>query len=70
MYHILCRVKSGNVTEKFFFSIFMNFTKFLVDRNGKPVKRFLPHVKPEDIENDILSLLSTLSSVKTDKVEL
>ena len=47
-----------------------NFTKFLVDRNGKPVKRFSPHVKPEDIENDILNLLSASSSVKTDKVEL
>lgn len=27
-----------------------NFTKFLIDRNGKPVKRFSPVVKPEKIE--------------------
>ena len=26
-----------------------NFTKFLVDRNGKPVKRFSPTTKPEEI---------------------
>lgn len=26
-----------------------NFTKFLVDKNGQPVKRFAPTTKPEDI---------------------
>ena len=30
-----------------------NFTKFLVDRNGKVVKRFAPNVKPEDLAPDI-----------------
>lgn len=30
-----------------------NFTKFLVDRNGKVVKRFASSVKPEEIEADI-----------------
>ena len=34
-----------------------NFTKFLVDRNGNPVKRYAPAVKPESIEADILRLL-------------
>ncbi|WP_037501895.1 glutathione peroxidase [Sphingobacterium deserti] len=34
-----------------------NFTKFLVDRQGKPVKRFAPITKPEKIEKDIVSLL-------------
>ena len=34
-----------------------NFTKFLIDRNGKPVKRFSPTTKPEKIEQDILNLL-------------
>ncbi len=27
-----------------------NFTKFLVDANGKPIKRFSPLTKPEDID--------------------
>ena len=34
-----------------------NFTKFLVDANGKPVKRFSPVTKPEAIEADIKKLL-------------
>lgn len=35
-----------------------NFTKFLVDRNGKPVKRFGPTTKPEKMEAYIAKLLS------------
>lgn len=38
-------------------SIKWNFTKFLIDRDGKPVKRFSPKTAPKDLENDILSLL-------------
>ena len=34
-----------------------NFTKFLVDRSGKIVKRYAPQTKPEDIERDIEALL-------------
>ena len=34
-----------------------NFTKFLVDKNGKPVKRFAPITKPESMERDILKYL-------------
>lgn len=34
-----------------------NFTKFLIDRNGQPVKRYAPITKPEKIENEILKLL-------------
>ena len=34
-----------------------NFTKFLVDRAGKVVKRFAPQVKPEELSNDIEALL-------------
>ena len=34
-----------------------NFTKFLIDANGKPVKRFSPVTKPEAIESYIQSLL-------------
>ncbi len=34
-----------------------NFTKFLVDRNGKPVRRFSPATAPADLEKDIISLI-------------
>lgn len=34
-----------------------NFTKFLLDRNGKPVKRYASTTKPEKIEADIVKLL-------------
>ena len=34
-----------------------NFTKFLVDKEGKVVGRFGPAVKPEKIEKDIVALL-------------
>ncbi len=30
-----------------------NFTKFLIDHNGKPVKRYAPIDKPESLEKDI-----------------
>lgn len=34
-----------------------NFTKFLIDRDGSPVKRFAPAKKPEKIADDIKKLL-------------
>ena len=34
-----------------------NFTKFLVDRDGKVVDRYAPTTKPEDIRKDIERLL-------------
>jgi len=34
-----------------------NFTKFLVDKSGKVVRRYAPQTKPEDIEQDIAALL-------------
>ncbi len=34
-----------------------NFTKFLVDKHGKVVKRYAPMTKPEDIEKDIVKLI-------------
>lgn len=35
-----------------------NFTKFLVDPNGVPVKRYEPAVAPEQIDEDLASRLS------------
>ncbi|ASB50999.1 glutathione peroxidase [Alkalitalea saponilacus] len=34
-----------------------NFTKFLVDKNGKPVKRFSPFTKPEKINKYLSEIL-------------
>lgn len=34
-----------------------NFTKFLIDREGKVVQRYPPSVKPERLERDIEALL-------------
>jgi len=34
-----------------------NFTKFLVDRKGKVVRRYAPNDKPESLEKDIVALL-------------
>jgi glutathione peroxidase len=35
-----------------------NFTKFLVDRGGKVVKRYAPQTKPEDLTRDVEALLA------------
>lgn len=35
-----------------------NFTKFLIDKNGKPFKRYAPTTKPEKIAADIQTLLN------------
>jgi len=39
-------------------SIKWNFTKFLVNSEGKPVKRYAPATKPEEIKTDIEKLIS------------
>ena len=36
-----------------------NFTKFLVNTEGKVLKRYAPTVKPAEIEKDIVALLNT-----------
>jgi glutathione peroxidase len=38
-------------------SIKWNFTKFLVERNGKVIKRYAPSVKPEAMGGEIESIL-------------
>ncbi len=35
-----------------------NFTKFLIGRDGKPLKRFAPFTTPEKMENHILAALN------------
>jgi glutathione peroxidase len=34
-----------------------NFTKFLIDKEGKAIKRYAPNIKPAKVEKDILKLL-------------
>lgn len=34
-----------------------NFTKFLIDKNGKPIKRFAPTTKPDQIESHIRKII-------------
>jgi len=34
-----------------------NFTKFLIDQNGKPIKRFSPTTKPEKIDQFLAKLM-------------
>ncbi|WP_172197663.1 MULTISPECIES: glutathione peroxidase [Saccharibacillus] len=38
-------------------SVKWNFTKFLVDKEGRPVKRFAPQTSPDQLEKDIEKLL-------------
>jgi len=38
-------------------SIKWNFTKFLIDRSGKVLKRYPPQTKPEDLTRDIEAVL-------------
>ncbi|MET3598768.1 glutathione peroxidase [Martelella mangrovi] len=35
-----------------------NFTKFLIGRDGEPIKRYAPTVKPEEIQDDINDALA------------
>ena len=34
-----------------------NFTKFLTDKDGKPIKRYAPTTEPKSIEPDIKSVI-------------
>jgi glutathione peroxidase len=54
LYEYLKHAAPGLLGSK---SIKWNFTKFLVDKQGKVVKRYAPTTKPEDIIEDIKALL-------------
>lgn len=55
LYTYLKKEASGVFGTK---SIKWNFTKFLVDKNGKVIDRFGSTTKPKDIEDDIKKLLN------------
>jgi glutathione peroxidase len=54
LYRYLKKQKRGLLGTQ---AIKWNFTKFLIDRDGKPVARFAPKTKPEDLEDPIRKLL-------------
>ncbi|MBN2717481.1 MAG: glutathione peroxidase [Deltaproteobacteria bacterium] len=53
IFKYLKRVLKGSLGD----AIKWNFTKFLLDRDGHPVKRFAPTATPESIEPHIVALL-------------
>ena len=53
LYTYLKRHEKGFLNQK----IKWNFTKFLVDQNGRVIKRYSPRVKPNKIAQDIEKLL-------------
>jgi glutathione peroxidase len=54
LFEFLKKVKPGLFGTK---RIKWNFTKFLVDRQGNPVKRYSPKAEPAGIEEDIRRVL-------------
>ena len=54
LYNYLKGEKGGILGTK---NIKWNFTKFLVNRDGRVVNRFAPTTKPEDIQNAIAAVL-------------
>jgi len=55
IYHYLKHALPGILALE---EIKWNFTKFLIDRAGKPVQRFAPSFEPEDMEEEIEKLLT------------
>ena len=55
IYKYLKNSLSGAITD----DIKWNFTKFLIDKSGKPMKRYGSNVKPADLEADIVEALKT-----------
>jgi len=54
LYRYLTHAKPGLLGTE---SIKWNFTKFLIGRDGKPVARYAPQTKPEELETPIRRLL-------------
>jgi glutathione peroxidase-family protein len=56
--HPLYKYLKSKVDGTFGNFIKWNFSKFLIDRNGIPVKRYAPTTYPKDIEADVVKLLN------------
>ncbi|MGB2111448.1 MAG: glutathione peroxidase [Patescibacteria group bacterium] len=55
--HEIFKYLKNNTFALFGKKIKWNFTKFIVDKNGNPIKRFAPTTKPEKLEKMIEKLL-------------
>jgi len=55
LYEYLKKEKPGLLGSE---KIKWNFTKFLIGKDGEPVKRYAPQAKPSDLEDDIENLLN------------
>lgn len=55
--HPVFKFLKKKLTGTFGSFIKWNFTKFVIDKNGNPVKRFAPITKPEEMEDFIKSIL-------------
>jgi glutathione peroxidase len=55
--HLLYKYLKNELKGCFGNAIKWNFAKFLIDRNGNPVKRFSSFVKPEKLDKEIAVLL-------------
>ncbi len=54
LFQALCEACPGILGTE---SVKWNFTKFLINSNGNPIRRYAPNQKPESIEPDIQELL-------------
>jgi glutathione peroxidase len=59
LYKFLQQARPGFLGSE---AIKWNFTKFLIDRRGNPIRRYAPKDKPESIAADIHEALSSRSS--------
>ncbi len=55
--HPIYKFLKGELGGLFGSKIKWNFTKFLIDANGKPLKRFAPTAKPEKIDAYLAQIL-------------
>ncbi len=56
--HPVFKYLKGQLGSVFGSRIKWNFTKFVIDKNGRPVKRFAPNTTPANMEKFIKSILS------------
>jgi glutathione peroxidase-family protein len=61
--HPLYKFLKSKVDGTFGNFIKWNFSKFLINRDGVPVKRYSPTTEPKSIEKDILELLNNKSAL-------
>lgn len=55
--HLVFKFLKKNLPGIFGSFIKWNFTKFVIDKSGKPVKRFAPITKPENMDDFIKKIL-------------